>query len=892
MTSTPASSYRDLLEQAQTAADLAAALQLERERLRERDLNRPHGLRSCRSLADAVDRLLHRMWRLCLPADAALRETVRSKVSIVATGGYGRRELCPHSDIDVSFIVAEEEDADLDLLVRQMFHWLMEIFPKLGLRVGYGYRTVPDAATLDHQTLTSLLDARPVAGSHGLAERFIREMFRHLWPAEFVRVKIRERSEVQAKNGSTLYCIEPELRDGAGGLRDIQLAEWLAAAAFPTARGDVWNQLHRLGTVSRGEAEQIVDARDFMLKLRVWSHWREARKADRLVRQRQEELAEFLGFQDDEEASRVERLMEAYYANAENVARIAAFVVDRCLTERLALSPELLCSGAEIYPAYPWVEIHHPVLLTEICYRYQSLGLRPGYELSRLIAQNSQFCNQEMASAHSNRFVDLFRATGSRGPSDYRGFLQPYSHAYSANSVGVYDTLVLMSRLGILQCFVPEMKDAFRRVPFDQVHRHTVGYHSLEVVRSLEQIRETEDESLKTFRDAWSGVQFQEVLYLAALLHDIGKLAKPGKDHTTAGAEMVASICDRLNIYGGERDALLFLIENHLLMSDTAQLRDLNLNKTIEDFVSVIGSTQHLSMLLLLTYADMDATGVLTPMKVRFLQELYYRAESRLSGPRTAAGTEEDKARRYLNRLSRDLAGGSISSEELRSHTESMPVSYLLSTRPEQVVLHIRMLQSLEPRGVEVQFEQEPGLPLTTLHICTNDLPTPGLLSVIAGVLYAHDVGVHAAQVFTRPSDPPVAIDTLWIDYRDWVVPPVKRLEIESDLKDVLVTGNVEELLRKRGRSLRPTVPPERVRVREDLADRHTVIEIKAPEHPGLLFWLTRAMARLGWNIASARIATQAGISRDAFYVSNEAGERFQIPVEAIEDALRAALAE
>lgn len=888
-------SFGERLGAATGAADLAGALQDERARLREKDLAQPQGRRSARALSEATDRVIFHMWQLSLPDDPEVRERVRPKLSIVATGGYGRRELCPHSDIDVTFIVGEEGDAELDQVVRRMFHTLLEVFQQgVGLRVGYGYRSPADAATLDHQTQTSLLDARPVAGSHGLVERFLQEMFRQTWPAEFVRIKLKERSLVRAREGGTIYRVEPELRDGPGALRDLQLAEWLAIVSFPASRGDVWNQLHRLGAVSREEIGMIQDAHSFLLKLRVWSHWSEGRKADRLVRARQEELAEVLQFEDDASASRVERLMERYYRHAENISRIAGFVADRCLSERLALTPEILCARNEMLPAFPWVKVSSPEFLMHLCHLHQSLGLAPGYELSRMVAQNIRGCNmEEGAAGAAARFVDLLRI--DRPSSEAAALFEDQNEALTASRLpGVHDTLVLMSRLGILQCFIPELQTAFRQVPFDQVHVHTVGFHSLETVRHLENVRHTTEEALRIFTEIWASVRSPELLYLGALLHDIGKLADPSKSHTDAGAEMATTICSRLCLGEDETRTIAFLVQHHLLMSDTAQLRDLGLEETISGFVSVVNTPDLLNMLILLTFADMAATGVMTPMKARFLQDLYLRAEARLAGAGAGAGSDEDKARRFRSRLSRHLSGGSLTPEQVAQHTDRMPVSYLLSTSPDQIALHIRMAGALATGGhdAEIEFEQEPGLALTTLHICTPDRPEPGVLSRIAGVLYAHDMAVHAAQVYTRQSDPPVAMDTLWIDYQGRPAPPMKRIELDRDLRAVLASGQVEDLLRSRGKSLRPLTPAERIRVRQDVAENHTVIEVKAADHPGLLYWVTRAMASLGWNIASARVANQASTARDAFYVTDSRGEKLREPREAVVDALARALAE
>lgn len=898
MPGTQPQSIRATTALADTPEALAAALTAERARLKQANQAAPQGLRACRALTEACDLTIQRMLSLSLPQDPSAREAVRRKFAVIATGGYGRAELCPFSDIDVTFVVADEEDAALDATVRQMFMNLMEVFgQRVGLKVGYGYRTLSDVERLDHQTQTALLDARVIAGSHALFNEFALGLFRHLWPAAFVRRKVAERRRVVEKQGATLYRIEPEVREGPGGLRDLHLAEWLAAASFPTTRGDVWPQLQRQGVVTRPDAQQMEEAREFLLTVRTWMHWEADRAADTLVRERQEGLAEALRHQDDECASRVERFMERYYQHAENVDRVTAFVIERCLGERLSLTDELVCVGNDLVPAYPWIGVASPRFLVEICQHYQDHGLLPGYELRRMIAQHLSGCSDLSTDTQAAEdFTGLLRAAPPTGQE--AGPTVPQPGTVPGGRPGVYDTLALMAQIGILQCLIPEIGEAYRRVPFDQVHRHTVGYHSLQAVRSLERLRTTPDEKLQEFRRIWSEVAAPELLFLATLLHDTGKLApgadwvhplaggqKPSPHHSEAGAQMAASICRRLHLDPPAAAAVEALVRHHLLMSETAQLRDLTLDKTIQDFTRVVDSRDVLNMLMLLTYADMEATGVMSPMKARFLEDLYFRADAVLSSGRPAEDPSDDRQRRVKSRLTRQLATTSLTPEQIREHTEGMPLSYLFNTPAPQIALHIRMVDALRNNGPVVEFDNELGADVTMVHVCTLERPQPGLLSQIAGVLYAHEVAVHGAQVCTRRGDPAIALDTLWVDYHGRGIPPFKRLELEQDLCSTLKGGDVEATIARCRKQLPPPIPPRRVRIDNQAAEHHTVVEILADDQPALLYRITRSMAQLGWNIHSARITTVGDRARDAFYVTGPGGGKLQENRDALEAA-------
>ena len=866
-------SFRAAVSASLTPEELTRLFLAERGRQQAVNDAHPQGLRACRALSEVTDLVIQRLLALSLPEDIHVRDSVRAKISVVATGGYGRRELCPFSDIDVTFLVTEEEDAALDDVVRKMFLLLMEVFSqRSSLKVGYAYRSLGDVGQLDHQTQTALLDTRVVSGSHGLADRFVRRMFRHIWPAAYVRRKVGERRQIGEKLGGTLYKIEPDVKESPGGLRDLQLAEWLASASFPSTRGDVWQQLLRLGAVSRRDVQQVKAAREFLLTVRNWMHWSAGRPADVLVRERQEGLAEALQYLDDSRASRVERFMERYYEHAEHVERVSGFIIDRCLMERLSLTDELVCSGTEIHPAYPWVKVASPQFLVELAQQYQEHGLAPGHDLRRMIAEHIDTCpDLSIDTEAAEKFVGLFRA-GEPAHSPPGTLSAPPVAGMAVRKGGVHDTLTLMARMGVLQRLIPELGEAYRRVPFDQIHRHTIGYHCLEVVRSLEALHYSTDEKLAEFRRIWSDIPAPELLYLAGLLHDVGKVASDG-DHSQCGAEMTRAIADRLRLDGHAAGLVQKLVQHHLLMSETAQLRDLTLPKTIQDFTAVIDSRELLNMLFLLTYADMDATGVLSPMKIRFLEDLYYRADAAMEGGAPPVVTP-DAARRFRSRLSRRLSGSNLTPAQIQQHTEGMPVSYLLNTPAETIALHIRMMEALQSGEPVVEFETEPGSEITSLHLCTLERPEPGLLNSVAGVLYAHEISVHGAQVFTRAGEPSIALDTLWVDYHGRSVPPLKRLELEQDLSTVLKGAGAEEIIQRFRKELPPALPLQRVRIDPDLAEHHTVVEIEADDQPALLYRITRAMAALGWNIHSARISTHGHRARDAFYVTDRAGEK------------------
>jgi [protein-PII] uridylyltransferase len=863
-------------------AALAEGFIEQRARIKEENAAAPRGRATCHALADLTDGVIRTLFRRALPSRGPRTRSqlwVRRQLAVVATGGYGRRELCPYSDIDVTFIVAEEEEPLLDAAVRQLFLTLMEVFAQRAqLKVGYAYRTVQDCEQLDHQTQTALLDTRLLAGSPDLLIRFRSELERSMWPGAFVRQKLAERAAVAAKHGDSIYLVEPQIREGHGGLRDLHVAEWLARVAFEGGEWDPWRRLLRAGAISREEATAASAAREFYLALRNWMHFETGRPADLLTRDRQEALAAALGYRDEPPVAAVEQLMRDVYSHAERVRRTYRQVEARTLRRRLRLDPELDCAGHEVSPADPRADVRRPQFLMTLCRHYQEHGLVPAPELTSRVTEAMDAETDLRADTEAGQlFMQLLG--GSRSVSA---------------------TLELMVSLGLIQRLIPELGEAFRRVPLEAIHKHTIGFHSLLAAEELDALRGMPPEQGGDFRRVFDVIDSPQLLFLATLLHDLGKIA-PGSDHSTAGAEMAREICRRLGLDTDAAERVSRLVQHHLLMSRTSQLRDLTLPQTIRDFIAVIDSPDLLSMLFLLTYADMKATGVLSPVRVRFLEDLFYRAEQALNEPGTRAeggpqALDPERLRRYRTRLSRQLSDHRLSEEEIRRHCEGMPVSYLLNTAPDQIAAHVRMVETLRAAGPVVEFPGDLGPEISVMTVCTYDDPQPGLLSRIAGVLYAHEVGIHAAQVFTREGAgelPPqggridreagsgggrapgaVALDTLWVDFHGRALPPLKKMELETDLTAVLRGQPVDEVLAAHRKHLPPGLPPERVRFDNDLAEHHTVVEIDAPDQPGLLYRLTRATARLGWDIHSARISTTGDRARDAFYITDRAGAK------------------
>ena len=443
---------------------------------------------------------------------------------------------------------------------------------------------------------------------------------------------------------------------------------------------------------------------------------------------------------------------------------------------------------------------------------------------------------------------------------------------------GVAEALERLQETGALAWLIPEFGPLMTLIPYDAAHDFTVGAHSLHVVRNLEQFKS--NSHFPEGRRIMSEVAHPEVLYLAGLIHDIGK-QWPHGSHAETGAQAAEQICERLGWDTERRDKVVFLIRHHLLMAETSRLRDLALEETIREFVRQVPDMDCLNMLYLLTFADTAAVGagVWTEVQGRFLAELYGRSEALLSAPLSGDGSLPPAVvpdlKRQRERIRKGLTQHNLPTDIILEHTRNLPAQYLLNTPLEDMYLHIAMIGRLrETFAPSVDFKNEYGADYTELTLCAYDDPKPGLLAKITGVLYAHDVNLHTAQVFTREASVRIAMDTLWIDYRGKPLSVHKRAELQESLRRVLLGEiGIGELLQTHKKPLKEQTIYA-AKIDENASERFSLLEVSAPDETGVVYRLSRAISALGWNIHAARLSVWGSRARDAFYVTGPEGNK------------------
>ncbi len=830
-----------------------------------------NGLGLADRLTDLTDAMLVRLFMLAC-RKAGIQPTA-APIAIVATGGYGRRELSPCSDIDITFIPQRDGDPAIDRLIREMFTQVMDIcIARCGLEVGYAYRLFEDCGSLDHQTATGLLDARLLTGSNRLFIQFEDAYWMGFNPAEFIFTKIEEREKALARWGTTPRVVEPQLKEGPGGLRDLQTAVWIAQARGQWAPARVRGErgfavLAEEGQVASSDLKRLEAAKELIFKARGALHAVTGAERDELVITRQEDVANRLGYRvqahGDDRVPPVEQFMADLFPAMALVRRVTDQVIRRVGNSRLMIGIGLDCKRRQIVPANDSLETDDPVWLLWACELTQKYSLTLGEAVERAMAA--------LVSA-SPVLKDTQQAA--------EVFTQILTHRGR-----VYPTLQGMADLGILGWYLPEFQAIFDLIPYDPSHDHTVGQHSLLVVQTLEDLLQADDpEERIEMRRIYEELPNPEQLILAALLHDSGK-AFHDRPHSVVSAEIVAVVCSRLGWTESATANVRFLCLQHLLMAETSRLRDLSQDETIRDFTSVVDDMDRLNMLYLLTYADTRAVGagVWTQVKGRFLRDLWRRSAAVLSDEEPV-GYDEAMLARARRRLLKDLSLGSLPEAEVAEHIQTMPPQYLLNQSLREIALHIEFIRKLREGQPVIDFIDEPEATYTEMTVCTYDDPRPGLLAKIAGVLYAADVNIHSAQVVTRIQvTEHIALDTLWIDFHGRQLAPGKRREVVSTLQEVLKgTHTVPEILarrkershRSRGPSYKPIVPLTIRSVRNDLSDTYSVVEAVGPDVPGTFYKVADSLSRQGWDIASARVSPWHGEARCSFYILGARGLR------------------
>ncbi|MDQ4137105.1 MAG: [protein-PII] uridylyltransferase, partial [Pseudomonadota bacterium] len=776
------------------------------------------------------------------------------------------------------FLLADKQTAWSESVVEAILYILWD----LKLKVGHATRSVADClreAKADMTIRTSLLEARFLFGDRdlfdNLTKRFDGEIVAISAP-EFVDAKLKERDARVAKAGASRYLVEPNVKDGKGGLRDLNTLFWIAKYVYRVREPE---ELVKAGLFTREELDLFARCEEFLWRVRCHLHFETGRAEERLTFDLQRALAERLGFAARGGLSAVERFMKAYFLIAKDVGDLTAIVCAELEARQTKRRPMLdrMFGRFRRRRGGALVGDDFTIDNNRINVACEEAFERDPVNLIRLfwLADRHNLAIHPDATRLATRSLKLIGQSLRNDPEANGLFLDIITSKNAPEIV-----LRHMNEAGVLGRFVPDFGRIVAMMQFNMYHHYTVDEHLIRSVGVLTEIETGQfGHEHPLVNRIFPSIRNRRALYVAVFLHDIAK-GRP-EDHSEAGAVIARKLGPRFGLTDAETDTVAWLIQHHLLMSNTAQSRDLSDPATIKSFAEVVQTMERLKLLLVLTVADIRAVGpgTWTGWKGQLLRNLYQETEVILGGGAV------DLARSERVRLAQEQLRAELpdwSEAEFEAYAARHMPAYWLKTDETRRAKQARFLQESDKAGrtVTTAYETDQFRGVTELTVLSPDHPR--LLAIVTGACAAAGGNIVDAQIFTTTDG--MALDTIVLSRAfDRDEDELRRAErvakaIERALKgEVKIADLVDGKRPAKERSRAFHVPPE-VTIDNSLSSRQTVIEVSGLDRPGLLYDLTTALGKLNLNIASAHIATFGEKAVDVFYVTDLTGTKVSHP--------------
>jgi [protein-PII] uridylyltransferase len=864
------------------AQRLKLALTQARARAEQLLLKDRHGRRCTEQLCQMQDDIIRILFEFIgseiYPSQAP---SEAEHMAVIATGGYGRGLLAPGSDIDLLFLLPYKQTAWGESVAEALLYCLWD----MGLKVGHATRSVSECirqAKADMTIRTAMLESRYLLGDaklyQELTSRFDREVVQGTAP-EFVAAKLAEREERHRRAGQSRYLVEPNVKDGKGGLRDLHTLFWIAKYVYRVREPE---ELIKRGVFDRDEYRLFRRCEDFLWSVRCNMHFLTGRAEERLSFDIQRDIAVRLGYTEHPGLKDVERFMKHYFLTAKDVGDLTAILCAGLEEREAKPAPVLSRMIARLRPAHSPKKLtgtddfvidnnriniaradvfrRDPVNLIRLFYLAQKHNLAMHPEAMRLMTRSLKLIDQDLRDdEEANRL-----------------FLQILTSKNDAETV-----LRRMNEAGVLGAFVPAFGRIVAMMQFNMYHHYTVDEHLLRCIGALNEIEHGENREVALASELMRTIrpEHRTVLYVTMFLHDIAKGRV--EDHSIAGARIARRLCPRFGMSAADTELVAWLVEVHLVMSTVAQSRDLSDRKTIENFAAVVQSLERLKLLTILTTADIRAVGpgVWNGWKAQLLRTLYYETEPVLTG----GFSEVNRAQRVTAAQAEfraaitDWPGQTLDAYIARHY----PAYWLKVDLPHKLA-QARFVRDAETAGkrlaTRIGFDASRGV--TELTVFAPD--HPWLLSIIAGACALTGANIVDAQIYTTTDG--LALDTISVTREfDRNEDEMRRATRIGDAIEKAVLGELKlpDVVAKRappkGRLKAFAIEPE-VTINNQWSNRYTVVEVTGLDRPGLLFELTTTLSKLNLNIASAHVATFGERVVDVFYVTDLTGAQVTTP--------------
>ena len=802
---------------------------------------------------------------------------------LVAVGGYGRRELAPYSDIDVMMLYRTGGGAVVQDLSKQVFHHLWD----LGFQVGHSVRSIHDCIVVaegDLSAKTALMESRFLVGNPVVFQEFQRRFAKRVLGrrvGNFIREKLEEREQDYAKFGETVFLLEPNVKKSKGGLRDVHLLQWIGMARY---QASTLQELVDRGVLAHQDYTALLEAREFLFKVRALLHLGAGRAQEILSFDEQVRMAEEFGYRDEPHLLGVEQFMQQYYRLTTGIQQRAMRFVERAGSVNLWTRLRRLWPAPLLDGFFQTVDgrlsIHDDKLMQVLDDPEHLLSLfqvaqKQGMPIDGLVLEE---IHRHMEGTPDHLFAS---------PAVSLRFREILS-----GPEAVAATLTLMHQARVLEKLIPAFGRVRGLMQFNQYHKYTVDEHSLLAVKKVETLGKQPGMMGKVYQE----IREKDLLHLAVLLHDVGK-GLP-EDHSVVGKKIAQDVSVRLGLDAQESRTLEFLVHEHLLMANTAFRRDPHDEKVRQTFSRAVDAPERLKQLLLLTAADIAAVGpgVLTKWKEALLVELYLLSLPEVSGQSAQVESASDIERvthevmaAWKSSAFHVAAGGQGNENQappnrewVKGQLETFPVRYLSGTAKDRIIAHLSAIRSLTLERPEVVSTYNRELKVCEYSLIAFDAMASGMFMKMTGVLAAKGLRVLDAQIVTKPDG--VVVDTFWVKDPDFSGEPTPaRLEkVEKAIVSVLKGElSIEAFMEQNRRvSFRSQKPIRRnrteVKIDNETSDHFTVIDVFADDKQGLLHEIAKTLHALGLSVHSAKIGTRLDQVVDVFHVTERNGNKVE----------------
>lgn len=784
-------------------------------------------------------------------------------MAVVAVGGYGRGELAPFSDVDILFLMSETQAPAIEKTIEFSLYLLWD----LGLKVGHATRTVRetvDTARADQTVLTGLLEMRKISGHqqlYGQLEGAVVDIIAKMKASDFVEQKLTERDQRHARLGATRYVVEPNIKEGKGGLRDLHTLFWITKFAYRT--NNVLDLVDQI-VLRDSEARRFAAAQRFLWTVRCHLHLFAGRAEERLDFEGQMAIAPLMGFSDRGGLRAVERFMKRYYLAARdvgNLTRIICAAVETDFRKRRSLWSGGVLLGQNVGQfSIRGGRVH---LADDILFRDEPVRMLRIFQ----IAQDYD------ADIHPHALKRITRALPSMGAQTREDreanelFISILTSRKNPERI-----LRLMNESGVLGKFLPDFGRIVAMMQFDMYHSYTVDEHTIKTIGVLHQIESNElAKTAPVATHVMPEIESRRALFVAMFLHDMAK--GRGGDHSILGAELALTLCRGLGLTREETETVSWLVKYHLLMSKTAFRYDLNDPKTIQDFADIVQSPERLKLLLVLTVADIRGVGpnIWNGWKAALMRDLYSRADAVLRGAdpeAISAGSAIESQRAVREELA------SWSDEEFATHASNLPVSYWSSFDTRSQVTHAELSREFRQQEVPLLIDLRPEISRRITEMTVLTIDDAGLFSRIAGAVASSGVTIVGARIATCSDGSVLDVFILQTTENEAVSDPLILERLQKNVEEA-ITGSfrANSMLNARWRQtpkrVRHMPVLSRVILSNKISSTHTVIEINGRDFPGLLYQITKTIASLGLQIQSSSVSTYGERVVDVFYVKD-----------------------